>query len=475
MEQFITDFQQALKQKQLKYNLWQPMLFYKDLEKLLNLMRDPNELRHTDPTDYTVLDLHDIASIFPSANRTIEKVLADYLSDQGLVYDNRLLRQAKMSYRAIMLDAKADYFFNWYPEHLDLARIKYILHNTKIKHPTESDTILRDDKRTLKLSEQTDITARCLVFVNQNNEIILALPIMFPRAEFRITGAKLTVIPATLAQIADILDHEPLFKAGVTYSLAMPFVEEQSYLNYGSEVAGFKHYHQNEPIKPAYPFIGDTYTKTALEAAGKNYQNPNKKKKANTKLLKTLHINYAAFNIDLILHYLMPDLNQNDQLIFKPKEAKFAPAFAAHWQKIVDLFAKEIGTAAQYVTNYVNQYSGMVYCSDARPYSRHFGNVHFYDDLVTQTAIYRGYAAIFAKMIPKDAKISSTNMIPVPKAKMTPAFKPLATASGLNDLIASLQENNQHQYYLIRKQDKLRIVSLHGHHDVDRIDYLDLN
>lgn len=475
MEQFITDFQQALTQKQLKYNLWQPMLFYKDIEKLLNLMRDPNELNHTDPTDYTVVNLHDLAFTLPSANRTIEKVLANYLSDQGLVYDNRLLDQAKMSYRAIMLDAKADYFFNWYPDHLDLDRIKYILHHTKIKHPTESDTILRNDQRTLKLSAQSDITARCLVFVNQNNEIILALPIMFPRAEFSITSAKLTIIPATLAQIADILDHEPLFKAGVTYSLAMPFVEEQSYLNYGSEVAGFKRHHQNEPIKPAYAFIGDTYTKAALKAASKSYQNPDKKKKAATKLLKTLHINYASFNIDLILHYLMPDLNQNDQLIFKPKEAKFAPAFAAHWQKIVDLFTKEMGTSALYATDYANQHSGMVYCHDERPYSRNFGTIHFCDDLVTQTAIYRGYTTIFAKMMPKDVKISSTTKIPVTSAKTIPAFKPLTTPSGLNNLTVGLQENNQHQYYLIKNQDKLRIVSFHGHHDLESLDYLDLN
>lgn len=61
MEQFITDFQQALTQKQLKYNLWQPMLFYKHPEKLLNLMRDPNKLEHTDSTDYAVMNLHNIA------------------------------------------------------------------------------------------------------------------------------------------------------------------------------------------------------------------------------------------------------------------------------------------------------------------------------------------------------------------------------------------------------------------------------
>ena len=56
-----------------------------------------------------------------------------------------------------------------------------------------------------------------------------------------------------------------------------------------------------------------------------------------------------------------------------------------------------------------------------------------------------------------------------------PILKPLKAASGLNQLTVSLQENSQHQYFLVKNQDKLRLISLYGYQQLNSLAYHDFN
>lgn len=479
MEQFITNFKQDLANQQVKYNLWQPMLFRKIpsefTDRLLDLTKDPNRLPHYNAKNYQTIALKDLINSLPTTNRTIEKVVAYKLADFGLVYDNRLLQQANMPYRAIMLDAKADYFFNWYPKHIDLELIAYDLQKTKITNKKHDEHKFNENQRILEQSLISDVPVRCLVFLNQQAEIILALPIMYPKAEFNLTAAKLTIMPASLKQIAAILAQMPLLKAKVTYPLTMPFTTQIDYLNYGSELAGFRTYQPNMSIQESDEFLGDTYSKNEIQLAVKNYQNTAKRKQITDNLLKNLHINQLNLNYDLATYYLTSTLDANDQLVFKPKNAKYEAQFKTNWQKVTAVITQNLGKAAIFVLDFLDHNIDLPYCGGPRPYIRNVGSLHFFVSAGLKTMIRAAYIKQIARIAQDTSVAGQTTMTPITPRQQQPILKPLKAASGLNQLTVSLQENSQHQYFLVKNQDKLRLISLHGYQQLNSLAYHDFN
>lgn len=483
MEQFITTFKQALVKQDLKFNLWQPMLFTREHEQLVDFALSPAAPIVTDPAQYQTINLKTKITKLPPEQQTIEQVLSNCNQSADLIYDNRILEHFNMPYRAIMLDAKADYFFNWYPQHLNLDDIERVLKYTLAEHWDDNYNYADiDHEHNFNNSLRTDIPVRCIVFINNKNEIILALPIISSAVDFELPMAKLPVIATNLTQIAGILKHLPLINIDHIYPLTIPFATQPSGLNYFSETLGdsagynVDRIGSNDYDYSCPDYFGDSYDRNAFAKIEILTQSTLKKKHSFHDLIKTLHINYLNLLSNLLSYYLTAEITTNDQVLFRPQDDQFTNTFNKNWHNVIALFTTKTGKNIIHNLTFVSKYESHSYEYGMRPFSRKQEYLFTLDAKMICYALCELYVSALDQIIPDlDVTVKKTKMVPIAIKKTKTALKPLVAASGLNKLATNLQETSEHQYYVIAKQAKLQLVTFQGHNQLEKFQYCNLN
>lgn len=143
------------------------------------------------------------AKIDPRINAfTLDQAVFHHSNDLNLVTNNEILQQQHATYQVAILDAADDYFINYLAAYLN---------DCVNKSSTQHCDFALDLKYLVPM--------QCLVFIDQQNQCFLALPIICDLSQVTNQSAHTPVIKTTVKAVNQVLRHFDLYCYGINYFL----------------------------------------------------------------------------------------------------------------------------------------------------------------------------------------------------------------------------------------------------------------
>ena len=381
-------FKQNLAQHVKPIQTPKPILIYNGFS-LINDYQSP----YQKDTDYSYLNWqNDLALDLGQNNYGLDRLLGTLNINSEIVLDNQELANHEAHYHTIILDAVADYVNHDFFKAMDHPENEVL----NLKHIQIEDVLNVDFAEALP-------ELQCVVFLDDQGNGFAALPI-YNVQETLTHCPKITV---TVSDLQDYLQQFNLTKINNFYLLHLKCHYSRGYLDNVP-----LNYHLGDLHNEIYPHLRNNFVDQDFGLLKTAWNEPQANRHALIEEYLAKHLK-AEINADAI-RLSLPDAD--------PELQDFLACF--HELNILTLY------------NYQEEYSFS----------------HFTTKLNNNWALASLLVAISYKTVQiwlqKDLNnnlgVMQTRTIKLQQAK---TIKPLVKNNGLNQIIATLQDNNEHQYY----------------------------
>lgn len=407
---WVDTLKQNLIADQLVHTAKQQAIFYDDYTE---------DLFHTDAKD---LYPKSFIANAPTQNAvyTLDQALMAQDNEFRIIANNNVLKRLKATYHIAILDAADDYFVNYLAGYINLAATSFTAHGFAFyANPAYL------------------LPMQCLVFIDQQDQCFLALPIVCDLSKADQSINHVPIIKTTMQQVQTVLGKHNLYHYGQNYYLFwQPMHESQANLNTISTRYSKHYFIFRQILCPAQEWNVEYSSLFNDNPRNRNQKDQTALQSIQNKVLSII----GNFYVTVLLH-------------LKPKYLKcqFTPqttgAFAYIWQQqnITPDWEKALKNLNKLLNLSMNviRWQSIMYKkqTDFASY-----NLQIRTELLEDIAQNLHFKA---------AKSLMSTPLSIKKAG-----KPLVAKKGLNKLLTSSVNNAEHEFYLVKnEQDQVLLAT----------------
>lgn len=408
--------------KTLKQNLIADQLVHRKKQQAIFYDDYTEDLFHTDTdTEDFYADAKDfypksfIANA-PTQNAvyTLDQALMAQDNEFRIIANNNVLKRLKAQYHIAILNAADDYFVNYLAGYINLAAASFTA-----------------NRFAFYANPAYLLPMQCLVFIDQQDQCFLALPIVCDLSKADQVINHVPIIKTTVEQVQTVLGKHNLYHYGQNYYLFwQPMHESQADLNTISTKYSKRYFIFRQILCPAQEWNVDY-----VSLFNDNPRHHNQKDQAvlqsiQNKVLSIIGSFYVTVLLQLKPKYL--------DCQFKPQTTG---TFAYIWQQpnITPDWKKALKNLNQIINMSMNvmRWQGIVYKKQTDFVSY---NLQIRTELLADIA--------------KNLHFKATKAIQSSPISIKKAGKPLVAKKGLNKLLTSSVNNAEREFYLVKNKQK---------------------